>query len=87
MYAEVGKLGQTLPYRTIPGREGESKERDFAWLVVSMGTTKEGKASWRAAGDVVKESIQPVQALRHAQRRRGGRAVHARVDREQAAVP
>tara|TARA_B110000902_G_scaffold126374_1_gene147437 strand:+ start:756 stop:3017 length:2262 start_codon:yes stop_codon:yes gene_type:complete len=58
VYARTGdgQTGYTLPYRTITSRDGESKERDFAWLVISSGTTKEGKASWRAAGDAVQKS-------------------------------
>lgn len=58
VYARMGdaQTGYTLPYRTITSRDGESKERDFAWLVISSGTTKEGKASWRAAGDAVQKS-------------------------------
>lgn len=55
VYARTGE-GHTLPYRTIKSHDGESKERDFAWLVLSTSTTKDGKVSWRAAGDAVQKS-------------------------------
>lgn len=48
--------GYSLPFRTIGRDDGESKKKDFGWLIVSSTATKDGRASWRAAGHRVKES-------------------------------